>query len=994
MESSQVVASTYEIISGIGSGGGGEVFLAKHLRLDKLVVLKADKRKITAKPETLRREVDALKNLSHTYIPQVYDFFAENDVVYTVMDYIEGESLDKPLSRGIVFPQPQVVEWACELLEALAYLHSRPPYGILHSDIKPANIMLTPQGDIRLIDFNIALALKEEGAVYVGRSRGYASPEHYGIVFNPSPESEETEVDRKNTDNDPDKTEVTDRPVSSSSGSSSSNSSGKKILVDKRSDIYSLGATLYHLLSGRKPEINAIEVQRLSSPGVSEQIADIIAKAMNPNPQERFQSADEMLDAFRHLHERDKRVKKSKRRNKITGGCLAVCFALGMATIFGGISKMEAEAEEKRIEAVASEQQTKERAEREVAAEREQKEESQKLAETEREKKLIAQRESDALALITSSTERLASGDKQGAIREAGDALRLKTVYDAEARYALNNAKGTFDVFDGFKSLRTIEAPGEVLKHSISPDGNTIAVLTSGLCSVYDLNDGSLKLEINTDLSALSDAVFVDDDTLICAGSEGLCSYRISSGEKLWTGMKGTSIVVSKDGRKAATVYLDESMGYLLDTATGEILREIDFRGRKQQVGAVSTFADPEDNLFAINGDGSRIAVSFSDGSITLYDLNDESNNGDIFDDGSQYTHFEGGFYGDYFGLGCIGTSGSFAAIINLSDYGTEVSFPEETSAYHIKASAEGFYVSNGATLVFVDITDSQLNEAAFTSSEIVSFEVGDKGIFTALEDGRTCCFDFFANLTDEMRDMGKRSFVSQKGKRLALSRLDSKSVRILELEDHREAEFAEYDGSYDHSETRISTGRDSFMMFDFRGYRICSIDGETVAEGEFPDAVQIYDQQYRRINNDEYLEVIWYDGMHRYYSAKDGSLINEEQKEIPDTTLTDEFVTDKWRIISPLHGTPQVYSVANGELLGDFDFEAYLTYVTQVGQYVVVQYIDDEEIQNGLVLNSDMKRIAELPYCCDVLSDGTLFFDDMRGNVRQSKVEYAESEK
>ena len=78
---SQVIAGTYQIIRELGSGGGGVVYLATHLRLDKLVVLKADRRSLTKRPEALRREVDALKNLSHTYIPQVYDFIEENGVV-------------------------------------------------------------------------------------------------------------------------------------------------------------------------------------------------------------------------------------------------------------------------------------------------------------------------------------------------------------------------------------------------------------------------------------------------------------------------------------------------------------------------------------------------------------------------------------------------------------------------------------------------------------------------------------------------------------------------------------------------------------------------------------------------------------------------------------------------------------------------------------------------------------------------------------------------
>ena len=179
----KIIASTYEILREIGAGGGGTVYLAHHSRLDKLVVLKVDNRRHQVNLKSLRREVDALKNLSHSYIPQVYDFIEEDGVYYTVMDFIEGESLDKSLARGEIFTQPQILKWADQLLQALEYLHQQPPNGILHGDIKPANIMLTPKGDICLIDYNIALALGESGAVRVGFSSGYASPEHYGLDY-------------------------------------------------------------------------------------------------------------------------------------------------------------------------------------------------------------------------------------------------------------------------------------------------------------------------------------------------------------------------------------------------------------------------------------------------------------------------------------------------------------------------------------------------------------------------------------------------------------------------------------------------------------------------------------------------------------------------------------------------------------------------------------------------------------------------------------------
>ena len=308
---SKVIGSTYEIIKKIGYGGGGNVYLAIHLRLGKEVVLKADKRKITTRPELLRREVDILKELNHPYIPQVYDFFVEDDIVYTAMAYIKGESLDKPLKRGEKFSQPQVIKWAKQLLEALCYLHSPthgdPPHGYVHSDIKPANIMRTPDNNICLIDFNIALSLGEDNVV--GCSAGYASPEHYGLDF--------SSYDSTATVDDSETVTVLDETETLTLSASKSSASVKKIVPDVRSDIYSVGATLYHLLSGRRPAKNATEVIPLSDKEFSAQIVRIISKAMNPNPCLRYQTAEEMLADFSHLHENDSRAKRMKRSNRI-----------------------------------------------------------------------------------------------------------------------------------------------------------------------------------------------------------------------------------------------------------------------------------------------------------------------------------------------------------------------------------------------------------------------------------------------------------------------------------------------------------------------------------------------------------------------------------------------------------------------------------------------------------------------------------------------------
>ena len=94
-----IIAGSYQILQQIGSGGGGIVYLGRHLRLDKMIVLKADRRTQKIAKDELRREADILKNLSQTYIPQVYDFVEDDGIVYTVEDFIPGESLDKLLKR-------------------------------------------------------------------------------------------------------------------------------------------------------------------------------------------------------------------------------------------------------------------------------------------------------------------------------------------------------------------------------------------------------------------------------------------------------------------------------------------------------------------------------------------------------------------------------------------------------------------------------------------------------------------------------------------------------------------------------------------------------------------------------------------------------------------------------------------------------------------------------------------------------------------------------
>ena len=145
------IPHTYRVIGKIGAGNSGEIYKAYQINLGKYVVLKKIKTEIKDFLNN-RAEVDVLKNLRHSCLPQVLDFFEADGDVYTVMDFIPGNSFKDYLDSGTVFEEKSVIIWAKQIAATLGYLHSQKP-PIIHSDLKPGTIMLTPEGNICLIHF-------------------------------------------------------------------------------------------------------------------------------------------------------------------------------------------------------------------------------------------------------------------------------------------------------------------------------------------------------------------------------------------------------------------------------------------------------------------------------------------------------------------------------------------------------------------------------------------------------------------------------------------------------------------------------------------------------------------------------------------------------------------------------------------------------------------------------------------------------------------------
>jgi serine/threonine protein kinase len=285
----------YRIVRQLGQGGMGTVYEAKALRLNTTVALKETHFTDERLRRQFEREAQLLANLRHPALPRVIDHFDETDGLYLVMDFVEGDDLWEMLKkRGAPFPLADVISWAGQLLDALGYLHAQTP-PVIHRDIKPQNLKLTDDGRLILLDFGLAKGMSE-GAPSIMSSRTVM-----GFSLPYAPLEQILQIDENSREQisvlNPQEVERIRRTG-----------------TGRRSDIYSVGATLLHLLTAKVPNTSPTRAISIWSnradplddtlaQGVPESLRPFIRRSMTLDPDLRFASAAEMREALRDATE-------------------------------------------------------------------------------------------------------------------------------------------------------------------------------------------------------------------------------------------------------------------------------------------------------------------------------------------------------------------------------------------------------------------------------------------------------------------------------------------------------------------------------------------------------------------------------------------------------------------------------------------------------------------------------------------------------------------
>lgn len=313
----KILNGRYEILKVIHTSGMSNVYLATDSQLNKQWCLKEIRKSEAGRDlieyQSLMQETKIMKSLNHASIPRITSIENWKDSVIIVMDYVDGISVKSFLLKKGRVEQDVVVAWMKQVTNVMMYLHNRKE-PIFYRDMKPDNIMIQSDGNIKLLDFGISIVIKDKNQK-IGKAlgtRGYAAPE------------------QSNSDN----------------------------VCDLRSDIYAMGMTMYYMLTGLNPSQipkDRLRPVREVNPSVSIGLEQIVHKCTRDNPNERYQSCEELMYALQNYANLDSNHRKKLRHkcNTVVVLALSAVFCFGMSFVPYNLNKSQKDEQYSRLKVVA-----------------------------------------------------------------------------------------------------------------------------------------------------------------------------------------------------------------------------------------------------------------------------------------------------------------------------------------------------------------------------------------------------------------------------------------------------------------------------------------------------------------------------------------------------------------------------------------------------------------------------------------------------------------